>query len=216
MTGARFPTIDIHAHYFPRAYLDLIGEEGASYGARLREDGGAGPVVEAGGLRAGPLPAAFTDLERRLADMDATGVDVQVLSLTQPMVYWAGGGLGERLSAAFNDSLATAHEAHPGRFVGCMTLPMQDPPRAVRELERAARLPGVRGVYLATAICGRELSDEAFWPVYERIADLGLPVFLHPLGWPLTVVSSTARLGGPGSGAAARAATSSPVAPAPG
>ena len=49
------------------------------------------------------------------------------------------------------------------------------------ELERAARLPGIRGVYMATAVRDRELSDRSFFPVYERIADLGLPIFLHPM-----------------------------------
>jgi aminocarboxymuconate-semialdehyde decarboxylase len=65
--------------------------------------------------------------------------------------------------------------------VGLATLPMQDPERAVAEVDRAARLPGIRGVYLGTNVNGRELSDAAFTPVFERIHARGLPVFLHPL-----------------------------------
>jgi aminocarboxymuconate-semialdehyde decarboxylase len=113
--------------------------------------------------------------------MDRTGVAVQALSLTQPMVYFAKGDLGRRLARAFNDALAEAHTAHPDRFVGCMTLPMQDPAAAVAELQRAARLPGVRAVYLGTNVNGRDLSDPAFAPVFERCEEFELPVFLHPV-----------------------------------
>ena len=59
--------------------------------------------------------------------------------------------------------------------------PMHEPDLAAREAERAAGLPGVRGFYLATRVNERELSDESFFPVYERIESLGLPVFLHPV-----------------------------------
>jgi aminocarboxymuconate-semialdehyde decarboxylase len=106
---------------------------------------------------------------------------MHALSLSQPMVYWAGRRLGERLAALFNEELARAHESAPQRFVGLATLPMHEPELAVRELERAAELPGVCGVYVATRILQRELSDEAFFPVYERLEALGLPLFLHPV-----------------------------------
>ena len=58
---------------------------------------------------------------------------------------------------------------------------MQNPKLALEELERAAKLPGIRGIYMATAVRDRELSDPSFFPVYERMADLGLPLFLHPM-----------------------------------
>src|SRR6185503_5107237 len=69
----------------------------------------------------------------------------------------------------------------PQRLVGLATLPMHEPDLAVREAERVAKLPGIRGVYLSTRINDRELSDPMFFPVYERIEALGLPVFLHPV-----------------------------------
>ncbi|MGH6943778.1 MAG: amidohydrolase family protein, partial [Geminicoccaceae bacterium] len=172
--------IDIHAHYYPEPYLRLIAEHGGAFGASCALHGDR-PVVEVGGLRAGPLEARFTDLDLRVAEMDRIGVDVHALSLTQPMVYWAGRDLAQRLAAAFNDSLAAANEAHPDRLVGLATLPMQEPELAVAELERVARLPGIRGIYVATRILDRELSHPAFLPVFERIEDLGIPVFLHPL-----------------------------------
>src|SRR5262245_29231459 len=113
--------------------------------------------------------------------MDRTGVRVHAPSLTQPMVYWADDDLGLELSAAFNDAAADAHRRHPDRFIGFACLPFQNARLALEELERAARLPGIRGIYMATAVRDRALSDRSFFPVYERAADLGLPIFLHPM-----------------------------------
>ena len=173
--------IDIHAHYFPQTYLNLIGAEGQPFGASCDQSDPGGPVVTVGFQRAGPLNEKFTNLQPRLEEMDAQGVRTQALSLTQPMVYWAGEALSRRLSAEFNDAVASAHEEYPHRFVGLAMLPMQAPALAVAELERAASLPGVRGVYMATQILERELSHQDFFPVFERIEELGLPVFLHPV-----------------------------------
>jgi aminocarboxymuconate-semialdehyde decarboxylase len=97
------------------------------------------------------------------------------------MVYWADGDTGARLAAAWNDGASAAHVAHPDRFVGCAMLPLQDQARALAELERAAALPGIRGVYMGTNVGGRELSDPALFPIFERAAALRLPVLLHPL-----------------------------------
>lgn len=126
--------------------------------------------------------AKFTDLALRLADMDARGVATHALSLTAPMIYWAPPELQHRLAHAWNDAASAAHEAHPQRFVGLVTLPMGYPDRAVEELNRASRLPpGIRGVYLGTNIDDVDLDDPRFVPVSARIEVLGLPVFLHPL-----------------------------------
>lgn len=172
--------IDIHAHFYPESYLDLIASEGEPFGARCTATD-AGPVIDVGPLHVGPLARKFSDLDLRVAEMDAQGVEAQVLSLTLPMIYWADESLGQKLAETFNDALAEAHQAHPARLFGFATLPMQAPALAVREAERAAGLPGIKGVYLATTILDRELSDERFFPVYERLEALGLPVFLHPL-----------------------------------
>ena len=173
--------IDVHAHWYPQRFLDLLAREGPAHGLEWREVEGKGPQFKIGHLTTGPAGPRYVDLEARLDAMDEQGVAVHALSLSQPMVYWAGRQLGERLAATFNEELARAHETAPQRLVGLATLPMHEPDLAVRELERAARLPGVRGVYMATRILDRELSEEAFFPIYERIEALGLPVFLHPV-----------------------------------
>jgi aminocarboxymuconate-semialdehyde decarboxylase len=96
------------------------------------------------------------------------------------MVYWAQGELGRRLAREWNDGASEAHTAYPDRFVVCATLPMQDTTLALAELDRAARLPGVRAVYMGTNVNGLDLADPAFFPVFERCQALGLPVGLHP------------------------------------
>jgi aminocarboxymuconate-semialdehyde decarboxylase len=116
-----------------------------------------------------------------LRAMKRRRVDVYTLSLTNPMVYWASPEFGLKLAQAWNDASAAVHEAHPQRFIGTIQLPMQAPALAVRELERAAQLPGLRAVYLATHVNGRNLDEKEFWPVYARCEALGLPIFLHPL-----------------------------------
>src|SRR5947207_9167070 len=123
----------------------------------------------------------FVDLDARLAAMDEQGVEVHALSLSQPMVYWADGDLSRRISETYNDALAQAHQRHPKRLVGLATLPMHEPALAVKEVERAPKLPGMRGFYIATQIRGKDLSDASFLPVYERIEASGLPLFLHPV-----------------------------------
>jgi aminocarboxymuconate-semialdehyde decarboxylase len=173
--------VDIHAHWYPRAFLDLLAAEGPKHGLEWRDVPGKGPQFKVGHLMTGPTGPQFTDLDARLAAMDAQGVRVHAMSLSQPMIYWAGRALGEKLAATFNEALAEAHVRHPDRFVGLAALPMHEPDLAVREAERVARLPGIRGAYAATRINDRDLSDPVFFPVYERLEALGLPLFLHPI-----------------------------------
>ena len=85
--------IDVHAHYYSERFLDLIEREGCDCGACVRRDP-RGPIIDAGPLHAGPLAPMFIDLDLRIAAMDAQGVNIQALSMTQPMVYWAAGGSG--------------------------------------------------------------------------------------------------------------------------
>jgi len=173
--------IDIHAHYYPEAFLALVGEHAAAYGIEYRMVEGRGPQFKQGPLMTGPVGRKFVDLDARLEAMDAQGVAAHALSLSQPMMYWARPDLAQRLTEAFNDAIAAAHQRQPQRFYGLATLPMHVPDAAVREVERAARLPGVRGFYMSTRVNEKEVSDPSLWPVYERIEALGLPLFLHPV-----------------------------------
>ena len=174
--------IDTHAHFFPPSYIDLIAKLGGRSGTTVTRSEQGHYFIQVGLLlRTGPIVPAFYDFDARIAEMDREGVDVHVLSLTQPMVYWADDPLGLDLCIAFNDAVSEAHRKYPQRIYGFATLPMQAPQLALQELERAARLPGIKGIYMATVVRDRDLSDRSFWPIYARCEQLGLPIFLHPM-----------------------------------
>ena len=174
------PAIDIHAHYFPQSYFDVINAEGGRFNAEFRTDGQTFSFKTPAGTNGG-LPMKFIDTRQRLAEMDAEGVAVHALSLTTPMVYWADGETSHKLARAWNDGAIAAHKANPDRFVVLATLPMLDRDCAIDELNRVAQLPGVRGIYLGTNISGNDLDDPMFAPILARIEALDLPIFLHPL-----------------------------------
>ena len=177
-SGAR--SIDIHAHYYPQSFLDLIAEEGQRYKADYRMTN-EGFYVNSPAGTIGPLATKFIDLKQRLADMDEQGVSMQAISLTTPMVNWAEADFSLKLSRAWNDAASEAHKAYPDRLVALMILPMLDPDRAIDELHRAGKLPGMRGVYMGTNINNRDLDDPLFEPILAKIEAIDLPIFLHPL-----------------------------------
>ena len=175
-------TIDTHAHYFPESYIKLITDHGKRCGTTVVSDASGARFIQVGlALRTGPITPHFYDLDDRIRTMDRVGLKMHALSLTQPMVYWADDELGLNLCIAFNDAVSEAHRKHPERFIGFACLPLQNPNLALEELERVARLPGIRGLYMATVVRDRELSDRSFFPIYERAEALGLPIFLHPM-----------------------------------
>jgi aminocarboxymuconate-semialdehyde decarboxylase len=172
--------VDIHAHFVPEAFLEAIATEGGAYGLGLRA-GPAGPMIMIGKVPIGPITPGYHDLDRRLRDMDRQGVTMHALSLMPPMVYWADAALGLRLARLVNDAMAEAIRAHPDRLVGLATLPLQAPEAAVGEVTRAVKELGLRGVYLGTNVRGTDLDDASLGLVFARIAELDVPVFLHPL-----------------------------------
>lgn len=177
---AKSQVIDTHAHWFPADYVRLIEKDGVANGARLERNDKGQTVYVTEKMRQ-VFDPPMIELDLRLAAMDRAGVDVHALSLTSPMVYWAPPAFGLALSQAYNNSASAAHRKHPGRFVGMTMLPMQAPDLALNELERAAKLPGMRGIYVATNVNGTELDDKSFWPIYAKCEALGWPVFLHPV-----------------------------------
>jgi aminocarboxymuconate-semialdehyde decarboxylase len=121
------------------------------------------------------------DPGRRLADMDRDGVDRQVLS-TVPVMFSYGAPPETALAPAryLNDHIAGVVAAHPGRFVGLATVPLQDPALAVGELGRAVTDLGLRGVEIGSNVNGKNLDDPALFPFFEAAVALGTPVFVHP------------------------------------
>ena len=173
--------IDLHAHYLSPPVLKIFESVAPEYGIEWKVIEGKGPQFRTGHLVTGPVGKRFADLDTRLEEMDKQGVEAHALSMSQPMCYWAKPALAQEICEVYNDSLADAHVKHPTRLYGLALLPMHHPDLAIREVERAAKLPGIRGFYMATHVNGTDVSDESFFPVYERIEASGLPLFLHPV-----------------------------------
>jgi predicted TIM-barrel fold metal-dependent hydrolase len=128
-----------------------------------------------------PLGANLTDLgERRLAAMDAAGIDLQVISHTTPGVQHLDPATAVTLAHEANDLLAAAVREHPDRFAGFATLPTPDPVAAAAELERAVGDLGFLGAMVNGHTAGRFLDDPAFAPLLERFERLDVPLYLHP------------------------------------
>jgi aminocarboxymuconate-semialdehyde decarboxylase len=172
--------IDAHTHWYPAQWVELVQNEGEAAGARIGRNDRGGITFNAAGIGAVFSPN-YIDLESRIKSMDETGIDTQVLSLMAPMVYWAPPAFGLKLAQSYNDACSAAHRKYPNRFVGLAMLPMQQPELALEELERAGKLPGMRGVMMATAINGRNLDDKVFFPIYAKCEELGWPIFTHPV-----------------------------------
>ena len=173
-------TIDIHAHWYPEQWLKLFEKDGAREGAALERVSGGGYRLKAKNIT-NAFDQRFVVVDERVKAMDERRIDVHALSLTTPMVYWASPAFGLALSQAFNDAASAAHRKFPQRLVGLAMVPMQAPELALKELERAAKLPGIKGMYLATNVNGEELDEKKFWDVYAKCEELGWPIFLHPV-----------------------------------
>jgi aminocarboxymuconate-semialdehyde decarboxylase len=132
----------------------------------------------------GQLVEPMTDPQRRLRDMDARGVDVQLLSIfVSQYYYWLDAAKGFELSQMQNQHVAELVATNPARFAGAATVPMQDPPTAARELERARTELGFRAVQISTNVNGEDLDSPRFDPFFAAAEDLGMLVILHPNGF---------------------------------
>jgi aminocarboxymuconate-semialdehyde decarboxylase len=175
--------IDAHAHWYPREFVTLLEKEGEAHGAKMGRTAAGDPVVLSvpGGTQASVMRRNMIDFDLILKEMDERQVDMYALSMTNPMVYWAPPAFAMKLSQAANDAGSAAHLKYPQRFVGTIMLPLQDPRLAAQELERAAKLPGMRAINMGEHINGKNIHDKSLWPIYERCEALGLPLFLHNL-----------------------------------
>src|SRR6266851_7479519 len=117
----------------------------------------------------------------RIAEMDAAGIDMQVLSHGAPSVQRIEDGeLAVRLARGANDRLAETVRSHPDRFATFAMLPTADPKAAADELERAVTRLGFKGAMVHGLAGSLFLDDKRFWPIFERAQALDVPLYLHP------------------------------------
>ena len=128
----------------------------------------------------GPMAQKLMDLaDQRIALMDETGLDVQVLSLTTPGLHELGADSVD-LARRVNDALAQAVARHPGRFQAFATLPVAAPEAAALELERCVNTLGFKGTMLCGRVGTRNLDHPDLAPIFAAAAALHAPVLLHP------------------------------------
>lgn len=128
----------------------------------------------------------FSDAAARLRDMDRMAIDVQAVSPAPAQYYYyADPAFGLELAREVNDSIAAFVAAHPDRFVGLGTLPLQEPKLALRELERCVKKLGFRGLEIGTNVNGMDLADPRLGldRFFARAEELGVVLFLHPMGF---------------------------------
>lgn len=171
------PIIDVHTHMFTRRWLETLRASGGPYHVRLRPDGreeiyrGDTPVVF-------PQPGHF-DYGLRIATMDEAGIDVSVVSLTCPNVYWGSEDVSAGAARESNASMAEAQRVHPDRIRWFASLPWEYPDRAIEELARSCD-EGAVGVMVLANVAGRSLTEAAFAPIWAQIDRRALPVLVHP------------------------------------
>ena len=171
-------TITLEEHFISPGFLTGPGRE---FSERLRNSGARGARIY----------EQLQDIgDKRIAEMDAAGIDMQVLSLNAPGVEQAE--VAEQISIASesNDFLAEAVKKHPKRFAGLCSLPVAAPDKAAEELERRVRQQGFKGTLINGHTRGRYLDDKFFWPILERAAALNVPIYLHPTVSPKAVVEA--------------------------
>jgi len=122
--------------------------------------------------------------EQRLADMDRLGIDVQALSPSPGQYfYFADADTGRAAARVINQAIAAAVAANPDRFVGMGSVPLQNVELAILEMRRCVQELDLRGIEIGTHVEGRDLHDERFRPFFCAAEELGVLLFLHPLGF---------------------------------
>lgn len=118
--------------------------------------------------------------ERRIHDMDAAGIDMQLLLLTSPGVQVLDADTAVSAAAASNDQVSEAVRRRPDRFAALAAVAPQAPQAAAKELERSVTRLGLKGAVINSHTRGEFLNDQKFWPIFEAAEALDVPVYLHP------------------------------------
>jgi aminocarboxymuconate-semialdehyde decarboxylase len=171
VNGKRVKTVDVHAHCIVPDAAKVINHP-----------------LEAPGL-------LWSNVGDRLAEMDRSGVDVEALSIN-PYWYRAERDAAAELIRLNNEALAEFCAGHPDRFVAFATAALQHPDLAAQQVEHAVKNLGFRGVGVAGSVAGEELANPKFHPFWAKCEELGVLVFMHPLG--TREFEPTGRLAGSG------------------
>jgi aminocarboxymuconate-semialdehyde decarboxylase len=188
--------IDVHNHVYPRGYVKAItqGSSGESWSIRERP-GGVQVLVSRRGYVFG-LSEETYEPDLRVHAMEGAGIDVQLLSLSEPWLESLPAREASKWARQTNEALAVFHERYPQRFFPVGSLPLHDVDKALEEFDYALQTMGHVGITLPTAARDDEpISASRFEPLFQRAAQTGTPVFLHPSLPPDAEALSEFRLG---------------------
>src|SRR5476651_2634487 len=164
--GKRVMTVDVHAHCYFHETINLMCDDA----------GKVLPPVKG-------VPEHFIVIEQRLKEMDAMGIDMEVLSVN-PFWYGKDRDTASAIVKLQNEKLAELCAARPERFSAFASLTLQFPDLAVQQLETAVKKQGLRGAAVGSSVLGEDFSDPKFHPVWAKAEELGAVLFIHPQSTP--------------------------------
>ncbi|MDF2000351.1 amidohydrolase family protein [Peribacillus frigoritolerans] len=173
--------IDFHTHILPLDLPDLTGEFGQGRWPVLERKCSCGADIMVSGKLFRKVTDQVWDPEKRIQDMDAEGVDMQVLSpVPVTFSYWAPIDQALYLSQFQNDFIAETVNRHPDRFIGLGTVPLQDMKAAIDEMERCKFELGLAGIEIGTNINGANLDSPVLLEFFQMAEKWNVPLFIHP------------------------------------
>ena len=173
-------SLDVHCHFFPKAFLDAARGPNTLQSRIERRADGREHLVCPGNFDH-PLTPDFHAAGQMLADMDSAQISMAAISSAPPTLsYWAEAGAATELASRLNESIADRVAEHPGRFLGLATVPLQDIAASVAEAKRAINELGLHGFQIGSNVDGKNLNHPDYYPLFETIAELNAPVFVHP------------------------------------
>lgn len=176
-------SIDIHAHLTPQCFWQATDGNGNWHGLRREQDASGQEYAVVGNRRQQLPPRARWTPEERLADMDSLGVDVHVVSPYSGFYnYHLDTPVAVATSRDANNEIRAMMSSWPERFAGLATLPMQDVPAAIAELERVMVQLGFKGAMIDDKVNGRTLDDASFLPFWKAAEQLGALILFHQGG----------------------------------
>ena len=177
------PRVDVHSHVLPLDCLRELQRLDPERTPRLRPDPDreGWELIDLAGRVVGPVVPGLYDINARLRDQQARGIDVDILSVMPfTFYYWTDAQFATRAARLQNEAIAGVVRDHPDHFVGLATVPLQDVRAAIAELERGMRDLGLVGVELCTNVDGRNLDDPDLEPFWDAAEQLGAFIFFHP------------------------------------
>lgn len=181
----RFFTVDLHCHALSTEVEQLVAdqpERRAEPGMMVRTLGEASARHNATVMLPEAMPK-LTQAALRIADMDAMGVDMQVVSPSpNQYYYWANEPLAREIVRVQNEHIAALCRQHPDRLLGLGMVALQHPEVAAEQMRDAVLRLGLKGVEISTSVGQRELADASFAPFWAAADELECVVFIHPLG----------------------------------